>query len=120
MKNGQLKPGCNLQIAVEGEYIVGTDISSYRSDMLTLIPFLKKLEEENILRLMNIVTDSGYESEENYEYLAEHELNAYIKPSSYEQSKKRKSADQSIPPHPHFIILRILLGNIKKTLKHFL
>ena len=90
MKNGQLKPGYNLQIAVEGEYIVGTDISSFRSDMLTLIPFLKKLEEENILRLMNIVTDSGYESEENYEYLAEHELNAYIKPSSYEQSKKRK------------------------------
>jgi len=90
MKNGQLKPGYNLQIAVEGEYIVGTDISSFRSDMLTLIPFLKKLDGENILKLLNIVTDSGYESEENYKYLAEHELNAYIKPSNYEQSKKRK------------------------------
>lgn len=90
MKNGQLKPGYNVQIAVEGEYITGTDISSFRSDMLTLIPFLKKIDTENILKLHNIITDSGYESEENYEYLAEHHLKAYIKPSNYEQSKKRK------------------------------
>lgn len=32
MKNGQLKPGYNVQIGVEGEYIVGIDISSERSD----------------------------------------------------------------------------------------
>lgn len=90
MRNGQLKPGYNLQIAAEGEYIVGTDISSQRSDMLTLIPLLKRIQEENILRLRNITTDSGYESEENYAYLEEHGLKAYIKPSNYEQSKKRK------------------------------
>lgn len=90
MKNGQLKPGYNLQIAVEGEYIVGTDISSQRSDMLTLLPLLKKMQEQNILKLKNVTTDSGYESEENYAYLEEYELKAYIKPSNYEQSKKRK------------------------------
>ena len=28
MQNGQLKPGYNIQIGVEGEYIVGIDISS--------------------------------------------------------------------------------------------
>ena len=39
MKNGQLKPGYNIQIGVEGEYIVGVDVSSERSDQLTLIPF---------------------------------------------------------------------------------
>ena len=32
MKNAQLKPGYNIQIGVEGEYIVGVDISSERSD----------------------------------------------------------------------------------------
>ncbi len=36
MKNGQLKPAYNIQIGVEGEYIVGVDISSERSDQLTL------------------------------------------------------------------------------------
>ena len=30
MKNAQLKPGYNIQIGVEGEYIVGVDISSER------------------------------------------------------------------------------------------
>ena len=44
MKNGQLKPGYNIQIGVEGEYIVGVDVSSERSDQLTLIPFLYKLK----------------------------------------------------------------------------
>lgn len=43
MKNGQLKPGYNIQAAVEGEYIVVLDISSERSDVKTLIQFLEKL-----------------------------------------------------------------------------
>lgn len=88
MKNGQLKPGYNVQIAVEGEYIIGLDVSSERSDMLTLIPFLKKLEKPNIFNFKRIIADSGYESEENYRYLSEAKLEAYIKPTNYEQAKK--------------------------------
>lgn len=45
MRNAQLKPGYNIQIGVEGGYVVGVDVSSERSDQLTLIPFLKKLEK---------------------------------------------------------------------------
>ena len=44
MRNSQLKPGYNVQIGVAAEYIVGIDISSERSDQLTLIPFLNKIE----------------------------------------------------------------------------
>lgn len=44
MRNAQLKPGYNLQLAVSGEYIVGVDISSYRNDNGTLIGFMNKLE----------------------------------------------------------------------------
>jgi hypothetical protein len=43
MRNAQLKPGYNIQIGVEGGYVVGIDVSSERSDQLTLIPFLEKL-----------------------------------------------------------------------------
>ena len=32
MKNGQLKPAYNIQIGVEGEYIVGVDVSNERSE----------------------------------------------------------------------------------------
>jgi transposase len=89
MRNSQLKPGYNMQIAVEGEYIVGLDISSERSDQLTFIPFLEKLNENLPQKITNIVADAGYESEENYVYLEENNQNAFIKPQTYEVTKKR-------------------------------
>ena len=89
MRNGQLKPGYNIQAAVEGEYIIGMDISSERSDVNTLIPFLEKLNSMELFVLQNIICDAGYESEENYLYLKSHDLISYIKPINYEQSKKR-------------------------------
>lgn len=41
MRNGQLKPGYNLQIGVVSEYICAYDIFSNPSDSKTLIPFGK-------------------------------------------------------------------------------
>lgn len=90
MKNGQLKPGYNIQIGVEGEYIVGVDVSSERSDQLTLIPFLDKLEKELPKKFKNVIADAGYESEENYMYLSKHKQKSYIKPQNYEKSKSKK------------------------------
>ncbi|WP_230197778.1 transposase, partial [Anaerococcus provencensis] len=58
--------------------------------MYTLKPFLKKLQENYPNKLDKIVADAGYESEENYVYLAENNLTSYIKPSNYEKSKTRK------------------------------
>lgn len=89
MRNSQLKPGYNVQIGVEGEYIVGIDISSERSDQLTLVPFLKKLNKNLPRKYRHVITDAGYEGEENYVYLQEHEQKAFIKPQTYEVMKKR-------------------------------
>lgn len=90
MRNAQLKPGYNVQIGVEGEYIVGLDISSERSDQLTLIPFLKNLKLKLHKTYKNVVADAGYESEENYVYLLENNHNSFIKPQNYESRKKKK------------------------------
>lgn len=90
MRNSQLKPGYNVQIGVEGEYITIADISSERSDQLTLIPFLDNFYEHTNRRYKTVVADAGYESEENYAYLKEKNQNSYIKPSNYERSKKKK------------------------------
>ena len=90
MQNGQLKPGYNIQIGVEGEYIVGVDVSSERSDQLTLIPFLDKLEKDLPKKFENVIDDAGYESEENYMYLSKHNQKSYIKPQNYEKSKSKK------------------------------
>jgi len=90
MMNGQLKPGYNLQLGVEGEYIVGIDVNSERSDQLTLLPLLDRMEAGIGIRHQNIIADAGYESEENYKGLKEREQIGYIKPQNYEKSKKRK------------------------------
>ena len=42
MCNVQLKPGYNVQIAVDSEYIVAADIFQGRNDVWTLVPFLKE------------------------------------------------------------------------------
>ncbi|WP_455258828.1 transposase, partial [Peptoniphilus asaccharolyticus] len=90
MKNGQLKPAYNIQLASASGFIIGENISHHPSDMYTLKPFLMKLLENYQGKLEKIVADAGYESEENYVFLAENKLTSYIKPSNYEKSKTRK------------------------------
>lgn len=89
MRNGQLKPGYNIQIGVESEYIVGLGSFSNRSDVGTLIPFLKRIRKHTNRTFENVIADAGYESSENYLYLEENGQNCYIKPQNYEISKKR-------------------------------
>ncbi|MCL2816658.1 MAG: IS1182 family transposase [Oscillospiraceae bacterium] len=90
MRNAQLKPGYNVQLGVEGEYIVGVELSSERSDQLTLIPLLNKMESYLGTSYEDVTCDAGYESEENYTYFEGKEQTCYIKPQNYERSKKRK------------------------------
>ncbi len=90
MKNGQLKPAYNIQLASASGFIIGENISHHPSDMYTLKPFLMTLLENYQGKLEKIVADAGYESEENYVYLAENKLTSYIKPSNYEKLKTRK------------------------------
>ena len=89
MRNGQLKPAYNIQMAIEGEYIVGLDVTSDRNDANALLPLLEKIEKKSGIKHQNIVADAGYESEENYVGLEKRGQNAYIKPQNYEKSKKR-------------------------------
>lgn len=90
MKNGQLKPGYNLQHGVDSEYIVWLTVGSQPTDTTTLVPFLKDMEKHLSFKYKNIVADAGYESEENYMFLEENGQIAFIKPSNYEISKSRK------------------------------
>ncbi len=40
MRNGQLKPGYNVQLAVEADYVIGVGIFPNPGDTATLIPML--------------------------------------------------------------------------------
>lgn len=89
MQNGQLKPAYNLQIGVEAEYIIAASLFNNPTDCPTLVPFLGKIKQNLDVTYKNVVADAGFESEENYMYLEKNKQNSYIKPSNYEQSKKR-------------------------------
>lgn len=89
MRNGQLKPGYNIQIGVENEYIVACGAFSNCTDVLTLIPFLDRFHSHTSRRMEQIIADSGYESSENYLYLEKYGQKSFIKPSNYEISKTR-------------------------------
>lgn len=89
MRNGQLKPAYNVQIAVESEYVTGVGIFDNRNDIATLIPMLNNMQEKIGRKYLSVTADSGYESEENYLFLDDNNQIAYIKPQTYEKWKKR-------------------------------
>lgn len=89
MRNSQLKPAYNVQIGVESEYITAVGIFQDRNDIATLIPMLNTMNEKLRQKYINIIADSGYESEENYLYLDKNQQIPYIKPQTYERWKKK-------------------------------
>ena len=94
MRNGQLKPAYNVQIAVNSEYITGIDAFSNRTDVGTFIPFLHKLEMAHKQRYEEVTADAGYESLDNYLYLEANGQMSFIKPSNYEAQKTKKYRSQ--------------------------
>lgn len=90
MRNAQLKPGYNIQLGIEGEYMTGVYISSERSDQLALIPLMENMESHLGQCYSDVTADAGYESEENYTYFEDKAIECYIKPQNYERSKTKK------------------------------
>ncbi len=89
MMNGQLKPGYNVQIAVENYFIIHGCVSNDRTDYNTLIPVLEKHKKAFGDILEEVTADSGYCSERNLLYLKEKGIASYIKLQDHEQRKIR-------------------------------
>ncbi|PEX82264.1 transposase, partial [Klebsiella sp. KG9] len=64
MKNGQLKPGYNIQAATTNQYVVDFALYHNPTDFRTLEPFLKQMS--TLDKFDKIVADAGYGSEDNY------------------------------------------------------
>ena len=89
MRNGQLKPGYNIQNAVDSNYVVASSISSDRTDYNTVPHILKKLHNYDF-KYEVLCADSGYDSLTSYHALEQEGIEAYIKPQDWEISKTRK------------------------------
>lgn len=94
MRNGQLKPAYNVQLAIHSEYIMGLGVFPNPNDTKTLIPFLKGLSTLHHKKFRYVVADAGYDSEENFTWLAANNYALVIKPSMYETKKKRSYKEQ--------------------------
>lgn len=93
MKNGQLKPGYNVQIGTENQFILNYSIHQRPGDTSCMSEHLERAKKVLPKMPENICADAGYGSEENYEYLKKEEINNYVKYNTFhkEATKKWKS-----------------------------
>ena len=68
MKNGQLKPGYNVQIGTENQFILFYSIHQRPTDTRCFIPHMEKLATSSLPMPKTVIADAGYGSEENYVY----------------------------------------------------
>lgn len=88
--NAQPKPGYNMQMGTENQFVVGYSVHQRPGDTSCLIPHLDQVNE-NLGRLPeNIIADAGYGSEENYDYLEDNELGNFVKYNTFYQDQKNK------------------------------
>lgn len=90
MLNGQLKPGYNIQISTENQFITNFGIYQRPTDTLTLINYLESFKARYGVQSQEIVADSGYGSEENYEYLFSNGMVPYVKYNMFHVEQRRK------------------------------
>lgn len=89
MRNGQLKAGYNVQISTNNQFVVNYSLHPNPTDTKTLIPHLEQ-HKRLYHALPDVqVTDAGYGSEENYQYLHKQGIEAYIKPTDFDRKQKR-------------------------------
>ena len=79
MNNGQTKPGYNLQISAENQFITDFMLFPNPTDTLTLIPFFNSFLDRYHHLPSTAIADSGYGSEENYRFMNEAGMDAYVK-----------------------------------------
>ncbi len=79
MNNGQTKPGYNLQLSAENQFITDFALYPNPTDTLTLIPFFNSFLDRYGHLPSVAVADSGYGSEENYRFMDQAGMEAYVK-----------------------------------------
>lgn len=87
MGNGQLKPGYNVQIGTENQFILGYSLHQRPSDSRCLIPHLEQVSELLGTVPEILVADAGFGGEENYAYLAEKEITALVKYNTFHREQ---------------------------------
>ena len=89
MNNGQTKPGYNVQISTENQFITNYGIYWRPTDTGTMIDYLESFKVRYGMQSKEIVADSGYGSEQNYEYMFGSGMIPYVKYNMFHAEMKR-------------------------------
>jgi transposase len=98
MRNAHPKPAYNIQIGTEDQFVVGFSVHQRPADNGCLIPHLEGLKAQLGRLPKKVIADAGYGSEENYVYLDEQGLEAYVKYNTFHQEQKKRSRKK------HFLV----------------
>src|SRR5680860_770919 len=79
MLNGQLKPGYNLQASTNNQFIANYTLAQTTTDTTTLIDHTQDFIKGYGQTLETLTADAGYGSEENYTFLEDNEIEAFVK-----------------------------------------
>ena len=94
MLNGQLKAGYNVQISSNNQYIVNYSIHQSPNDTTTLPEHLESYKAKYGKSPEVVVADAGYGSEENYEYMEEEKIDAFVKYNYFDKEQKKNRIDK--------------------------
>jgi len=90
--DGESKAGYNVQISTENQYITHVSIHQTAGDSTTLKKHLEGFEQLYQKQSKEIVADAAYGSQENYEYLAQKNIEGYVKYNTYDKEQSQKKA----------------------------
>ena len=88
MNNGQTKPGYNLQVTTENQFLVDFGLFPNPGDTLTMPLFLTSFQRRYGHMASTAVADAGYGSEENYRFMEENGIQAYVKYNYFHMEQK--------------------------------
>lgn len=89
MKNGQLKPRYNVQMATENPFVLFYTIHQHSIDIRYFKPHLEAQRNTSLPFLKKVIVDAGYGREKNYLYSLEEEFEALIPYNTFLKEEKR-------------------------------
>lgn len=96
MKNGQLRPAYNLQLSTHDQFVVNYSIHPNPTDTLTLKPHLERYYQLFGFYPSTCTADAGYGSEENYSFLEENRIEAFVKYNHFHNELQQESKPKKV------------------------
>lgn len=94
MKNGQLKPAYNVQISTNQQYIASYSVHQNTNDTNTLTSHISHHIASYKVKPAAITADAGYGSEQNYQWLEDHRIAAYVKYNQFDRQQNTSIRQQ--------------------------